>query len=317
MVQPGADEPVAAVDTLARRRKRRFHRTANLDRLVAGVDLDIAPAQHGAVGDVGLQLHLVRQADRQRARLQAGWQPASACPRPCSRPRRRASRRRAGRAWRPRRRRRGNRAAARSARRAARPRGPRCPAPGRSGGRACTSRHSGPWHRSAARIAGSSRRHSRSALPARHRRPSAGRGTPAGRRAPATRPPPTMPACSSTPPLVARPQHMRQVVDAAGRKQQAVRPARRGRQALAIAAISIADLVPSRNELNICGFMPAALRLARRQAVVAPRRRPASRRDRPAGTWCPCRRRRRGSRSRAPSPPSRRSAPAGRRRPCE
>ena len=28
--------------------------------------------------------------------------------------------------------------------------------------------------------------------------------------------------------------------------------------ALAIAAISIADLVPSRNELNICGFIPAA-----------------------------------------------------------
>jgi hypothetical protein len=28
--------------------------------------------------------------------------------------------------------------------------------------------------------------------------------------------------------------------------------------ALAIAAISIADLVPSRNELNICGFMPDA-----------------------------------------------------------
>jgi len=26
---------------------------------------------------------------------------------------------------------------------------------------------------------------------------------------------------------------------------------------LAIAAISMADLVPSRNELNICGFMPA------------------------------------------------------------
>jgi hypothetical protein len=28
---------------------------------------------------------------------------------------------------------------------------------------------------------------------------------------------------------------------------------------LAIAAISIADLVPSRKELNICGFIPAAL----------------------------------------------------------
>ena len=28
--------------------------------------------------------------------------------------------------------------------------------------------------------------------------------------------------------------------------------------ALAIAAISMADLVPSRNELNICEFMPAA-----------------------------------------------------------
>ena len=41
-------------------------------------------------------------------------------------------------------------------------------------------------------------------------------------------------------------------------------------QALATAAISSADLVPSRKELNICGFMPAALRLLRGQAVVLP-----------------------------------------------
>ena len=41
-------------------------------------------------------------------------------------------------------------------------------------------------------------------------------------------------------------------------------------QALAMAAISIADFVPSRKELNICGFMPAARGLFRRQAVMRP-----------------------------------------------
>ena len=52
---------------------------------------------------------------------------------------------------------------------------------------------------------------------------------------------------------------MGEIVDPARRK---LRPSvgTSSAHALAIAAISIADLVPSRNELNICGFMPAALR---------------------------------------------------------
>src|SRR5215471_17157272 len=45
-------------------------------------------------------------------------------------------------------------------------------------------------------------------------------------------------------------QHMRQVIDAAGRKPSPSAGTSR-LVALAIAAISIADLVPSRNELNI------------------------------------------------------------------
>ena len=45
-------------------------------------------------------------------------------------------------------------------------------------------------------------------------------------------------------------------------------------QAFATAAISIADLVPSRNELNICAFMPARFAL-RRKDRNAPKRRPA------------------------------------------
>ena len=78
----------------------RFHCPPCLDGVVAGIDLDIAPAHHRAVRDVAPQLHPVRQPDRQRARRQGWPPPASACPRPCSRPRRPASRRRSGRAWR-------------------------------------------------------------------------------------------------------------------------------------------------------------------------------------------------------------------------
>ena len=42
------------------------------------------------------------------------------------------------------------------------------------------------------------------------------------------------------------------IVEATGNPAVGIRHAR-----AAIAAISMADLVPSRNELNICGFMPA------------------------------------------------------------
>ncbi len=59
------------------------------------------------------------------------------------------------------------------------------------------------------------------------------------------------------PALGARAQHLRQIVDAAGRKRQPA-SGTSNPQALAIAAISIADLVPSRKLLNICGFIPAS-----------------------------------------------------------
>ena len=93
------------------------------------------------------------------------------------------------------------------------------------------------------------------------------------------------------------------------------RPSGRGRQpvALATAAISIADFVPSRNELNICAFMPPRLRVLGSQPVVVPhrvRRRGVVRgeilRSLPRGDHLE-------ARTRAPSRPSRRSAPAGRR----
>ena len=65
MVHPCAGEPVAALT--ARRGERRFHRLARLDGVVVGVDLDIAPAHHRAVGDVVLQLDAMGKPDRQRA----------------------------------------------------------------------------------------------------------------------------------------------------------------------------------------------------------------------------------------------------------
>ncbi len=64
-----------------------------------------------------------------------------------------------------------------------------------------------------------------------------------------------MPSRSSRASRFAAAQDLRQVVDAAGREMQPVGGTARP-VALAIAAISIADLVPSRNELNICGFIP-------------------------------------------------------------
>ena len=61
--------------------------------------------------------------------------------------------------------------------------------------------------------------------------------------------------------------------------RRAGRPARpraaRRPVALAIAAISMPDLVPSRKELNICGFMPPSRRLLRASARNGPRPSPA------------------------------------------
>src|ERR1035437_10419170 len=51
--------------------KLRLHRPPRLDRLITGIDLDIAPPHHRAMRDVVLQLHSVRQADRQRAGAKA------------------------------------------------------------------------------------------------------------------------------------------------------------------------------------------------------------------------------------------------------
>ena len=52
-------------------RERRLHRLPGLDRLVARVELDVAPAHDLAMGDVVLQLEAVGEADRQGAGLQA------------------------------------------------------------------------------------------------------------------------------------------------------------------------------------------------------------------------------------------------------
>ena len=47
--------------------KALFHFTAHLYRLRRLVAVDVVPAQRGAGGDAALQLHLVREADGQRA----------------------------------------------------------------------------------------------------------------------------------------------------------------------------------------------------------------------------------------------------------
>src|SRR5713226_8927273 len=47
--------------------KHGFHRPPRLDRFVVSVDLDIAPAHHRAMGDIVLQFHAMREADRQCA----------------------------------------------------------------------------------------------------------------------------------------------------------------------------------------------------------------------------------------------------------
>src|SRR4029077_5647171 len=44
--------------------KRRFHRLPRLDRLVVGVDLDVARADPRAMGDVALQLHAMGKPSR-------------------------------------------------------------------------------------------------------------------------------------------------------------------------------------------------------------------------------------------------------------
>ena len=73
--------------------------------------------------------------------------------------------------------------------------------------------------------------------------------------------------------LVAGTQHLRQLVRAARRKAAdhpdgGVRPV-----AFATAAISMPDFVPSRNELNICGFIPPMRACFLGQSVIAPYRR--------------------------------------------
>src|ERR1700730_3883175 len=59
------------VANLAGPAELRFHRASRLDGLVAGIDIDVAPAHHRAMRDVALQLHPVRKPDRQRAGLEA------------------------------------------------------------------------------------------------------------------------------------------------------------------------------------------------------------------------------------------------------
>src|SRR5215210_4775257 len=55
---------------LLRPTELRLHRPPGLCRVVTGVDLDITPADHRAVGDIVPQLHLMREADRQRTGLE-------------------------------------------------------------------------------------------------------------------------------------------------------------------------------------------------------------------------------------------------------
>ena len=78
--------------------------------------------------------------------------------------------------------------------------------------------------------------------------------------------------------------------------------------AFATAAISIALLVPSRNELNMRALKSPAATMLRREAVVRPHRVGRGRRGTRADTWCPCPRRRRRTRRRGTSRPSRRSS---------
>src|SRR3984957_7010788 len=54
-----------------RRAEPGLHRAPRLDGLVAGIDLDLAPAHHRAMRDIGLQLDPVREPDRQRAGAKA------------------------------------------------------------------------------------------------------------------------------------------------------------------------------------------------------------------------------------------------------
>src|ERR1700704_6375755 len=49
----------------------RLHSLARLDRLVVGVERDVAPAHHGAMGDVVLQCEVMGEPNRQRGRGKA------------------------------------------------------------------------------------------------------------------------------------------------------------------------------------------------------------------------------------------------------
>ncbi len=66
-------DPMQSGHLVALSRSAEFplHRPPRPDCLVVRVELDIVPAHHRAMGDVGLQFHAMRQPDRQRAGGQA------------------------------------------------------------------------------------------------------------------------------------------------------------------------------------------------------------------------------------------------------
>ena len=123
--------------------ERSLHLAARAHGRIVGIEVDVGPFQPLALGDVALELDVLREAEREIAPVERDARPASACPRRRSRPRRPAPRPASGCAWRWRRRRSESPWARRSAPGAAPRSRPRCRARARSCGSAGRARRNG------------------------------------------------------------------------------------------------------------------------------------------------------------------------------
>ena len=123
--------------------ERSLHLAADAHGVVVRVKFHVRPFQPLALGNVALELDVLRKAEREIAVGERDVRRASACPRRRSRPRRPAPRPVSGCAWRWRRRRSGSPTARRSARGGAPRSRPRCRARARSCGSAGTARRNG------------------------------------------------------------------------------------------------------------------------------------------------------------------------------